>query len=377
MPNANQPPLRSAAIRLFLTLCLASLPKGGHCDTGSAVSSSGLFGMNDVAVKVGEVSERDHNLIVYALAFSPDGKRLAVDSDYENINVWDWRKNRIETTITKPQGFGGSQTANPLTFSPDGRLLADCEGPGAGNVVVRIWDTTTWQVAEDIIDAGPSTSESVNFTPDGQFLVRSVARGGSPGDALIIYSVGAWHRIRASPMQSEFSPFSLAVSPDGRFAAIGGLLMSVPPGIVDLRERIRQLKHERTIRIIGLQQLQIVKEFHGDAMGPLAWTPDGARVAVAGSLYVEMFDARTGERLVHDKVEKSGTMNVRFTPDGRYFIESDLNGMGKGLGVKIWDGFRRKVLQEIPGDIGSIALSQDGKYLAVGATGRVTVWQFK
>lgn len=178
-------------------------------------------------------------------------------------------------------------------------------------------------------------------------------------------------------MQSNFSPFSLAISPDGRFAAISGLLVSVPPGIVDLRERIRQLKHDRTINIVDLQQLQIVKTFHGDAMGPLAWSPDGARLVVAGDLYVEMFDARTGERLVHDKIEKSGTMNVRFTPDGRYFIESDLNGMGKGLGVKIWDSSRRKLLQEIPGDIGSIALSRDGKFLAVGATGRLTVWQFR
>jgi WD40 repeat protein len=338
---------------------------------------SKIFGSDDVVEKVAEVSEQDHNLIVYALAFSPDGNRLAVDSVYENINVWDWRKNRIESTITKPQGFGGQQTANPLTFSPDGRLLANCEGPGAANVVIRIWNADTWQVTQDITDSEPAASEAVGFTPDGHFFVRSVDRGGSPGDSLIVYSVGAWQRIWASPMQSNFSPSALAISPDGRLAAIGGVLVTVPPGIVDLQERIRQLKHDRTINIVDLQQRQIVKTFHGDAMGPLAWSPDGARLAVAGQQYVGFFDPRTGERFVHDKVERSGTMNVRFTSDGRYFIESDLNGMGKGLGVKIWDSSRRKLLQEIPGDIGSIALSRDGKYLAVGATGRLTVWEFK
>jgi hypothetical protein len=80
---------------------------------------------------------------------------------------------------------------------------------------------------------------------------------------------------------------------------------------------------------------------------------------------------------VREKIEKSGHMNVRFTPDGRYFIESDMNGMGKGLGVNIWDGQRHKVLQHIPGDIGSIGVSRDGKYLAVGTTGRTTIWQIK
>jgi WD40 repeat protein len=368
----KSPPPPTSAFTVTAGFLLLSLPSAAHSE--SVLSK--ILGSHDIAEKVAEVSEQEHDRILYALAFSPDGKRLAVDSDYENINVWDWRKNRIERTITRPQGFGGSRTANPLTFSPDGRLLADCEGPGAGNVVIRIWNANTWQIAQDIIDTGPTTSEAVSFTPDGQLFVRSVSRGGSPGDALIIYSVGAWQRIRASPMQSNFSPFSLDISPDGRFAAISGMLVSVPPGIVDLRERIRQLKHDRMVNIIDLQELQVVKTFHGDAMGPLAWSPDGSRLAVAGDLYVEMFDARTGERLVHEKVEKSGTMNVRFTPDGRYFIESDLNGMGKGLGVKIWDSARRKLLQEIPGDIDSIALSRDGKYLAVGATGRLTVWEF-
>ena len=90
-----------------------------------------------------------------------------------------------------------------------------------------------------------------------------------------------------------------------------------------------------------------------------------------------MFDPRSGQKLLHEDVENSGSMNIRFTSDGRYFIESDLNGMGKGLGVKIWDRQRRKLLQHIPGDIGSIDVSRDGRYLAVGGTGRTTIWQIK
>jgi hypothetical protein len=81
---------------------------------------------------------------------------------------------------------------------------------------------------------------------------------------------------------------------------------------------------------------------------------------------------------VRGKIEHSGNMNVRFTSDGRFFIDSDLNGTGKGLGVNIWDGQHQKLLQHISaGDIGSIAVSRDGKLLAIGETGRTTIWQFK
>ena len=80
---------------------------------------------------------------------------------------------------------------------------------------------------------------------------------------------------------------------------------------------------------------------------------------------------------MHQHLEQAVHMNLRFTSDGRYFIECDLNGRGTGLGVKIWDGQHHNLLQEIPGNIGSIAVSRDGKYLAVGETGRATIWEFK
>jgi WD40 repeat protein len=163
----------------------------------------------------------------------------------------------------------------------------------------------------------------------------------------------------------------LAVSPDGSQLALGGELLVAPadPGASRTREP--------NIRIIDLQQRKISKLIKGDAMGPLVWSHDGLRLAVTGESFVEIFDARSGGRLVHEKLETSANMNARFTRDGRYFIESDMNGRGTGLGVKIWDSQRRKLLQEIPGNIASIDVSQDGKYLAVGGVGRTSIWQFK
>ena len=48
-------------------------------------------------------------------------------------------------------------------------------------------------------------------------------------------------------------------------------------------------------------------------------------------------DSVSGEKIVSANYEHSTHMNNRFTPDGRYYIESDINGRGTGIGVKIWD----------------------------------------
>lgn len=70
-------------------------------------------------------------------------------------------------------------------------------------------------------------------------------------------------------------------------------------------------------------------------------------------------------------------MNVRFTPNGRYLILSDSNGRGTGIGVSIWDAKHVKLLQRIPGDSASLAVSRDGKYLAIGGSGHTAIWQFQ
>jgi hypothetical protein len=93
---------------------------------------------------------------------------------------------------------------------------------------------------------------------------------------------------------------------------------------------------------------------------------------------VNIFEVPSGQSLVEENLPASAHMNVRFTPDGRYFVESDYNGRGTGLGVRIFDSQRRQVLQEIPGNVSSIAVSRDSRYLAVATTNALTtIWQLR
>jgi WD40 repeat protein len=326
-----------------------------------------------VVNKIAELPETDKDLIVLGVDFSPDGSRIVVQSDEEKINIWDWRNQRIEKTIEKPRGASNLRVTNPLRYSPNGRFLASCFTGAVGGVAGRIWSTTTWAITKDIADE--TSCVEMRFTPDGKSLLRLAAAKANVNN-FVSLSTDSWQPQWGLRLPLS-EPFSLAVSPDGSLVAAGGRKNVWPVGVDDPIKRVQQSNFEPFIHIVNLQVRKVISVTKSAAMGPMAWSPDGTRLAVAGELYLDIFDVQSGECLVHEMVEKSGDMNVRYTPDGRYLIQSDLNGRGAGLGVKIWASQSHKLLQEIPGDIGSIAVSRDSKYLAVGATGRTTIWQFK
>jgi WD40 repeat protein len=359
--------------------------------TSGQPTSAGIFGASkdDVAIKVAALPTRpDRTLFPYSaiyplgLDFGPDGSRIAVESQSGRIHIWDWRNKRVEKTLELPHGGNALGATNPVLYSSDGRFLAACEVSGAGDVVVRIWETATWSIAKDIAAGTGIESRGsctgMGFAPDGKQFVRTADTVGTPGNNLIVYSVETWQPLWGLHVEG-LSPVSIAISANGELAAIAGTVFVVPQDVKNPIERLQQTRTASRVNVIDLRQRKIAKviSMQGRTMGPVAWSPDGTRVAIVGGS-VEMFDPQSGKNLVYQTIENAGSMNVRVTSDGRYFIDSDLNGMGRGLGVNIWDGHHEKLLQHIPaGDVGSIAVSRDGKLLAIGEAGRTTIWQFK
>ena len=69
---------------------------------------------------------------VLALAFSPDGKTLAIGSGEGSIQVWTLDPNhKIQTIFTGHQG-----SIHVLMFSPDGKTLAS----GSADGTILLWD---------------------------------------------------------------------------------------------------------------------------------------------------------------------------------------------------------------------------------------------
>jgi len=103
-----------------------------------------------------------HN-IVSALAFSPDGKRIA-SGEYDKIGkVWDFQSGKVIRTLNGHQGLILS-----LDFSPDGKLLATGGGRGKAGEVF-LWDPDVAQPKRIVPRKSPQVND-VAFLPDGQTL---------------------------------------------------------------------------------------------------------------------------------------------------------------------------------------------------------------
>src|SRR5262245_15165722 len=67
--------------------------------------------------------------MIRSVAFSPDGKTLAVGHGYGNIRLWDVATQKNMATF--PSGYGQPACGvNSVTFSPNGKTLAGGGGGG-------------------------------------------------------------------------------------------------------------------------------------------------------------------------------------------------------------------------------------------------------
>ena len=109
---------------------------------------------------------------VIALAWSPDGTRLAAVSSDNIVRLWDFtaRQTRrllrrlLQGIYTPRAHFMIIHKARAATWSPDGTRLATTSHDG----IVRLWDSATGERAGAINSATPVFATT--FSPNGTYL---------------------------------------------------------------------------------------------------------------------------------------------------------------------------------------------------------------
>src|SRR5262249_16923840 len=113
----------------------------------------------DAVARLGSVRFRHPDGIVSSLAFSPDGKTLAVSGSYfsnSDIRVWDVAAGReLRRLSDKVHGQG------LLAFSPDGRLLAVGHVSG-----LQVWDLATGRMLHKADMTSSRQLCALAFAPD-------------------------------------------------------------------------------------------------------------------------------------------------------------------------------------------------------------------
>src|SRR5439155_19734271 len=104
---------------------------------------------------------------VYGLAFSPDGKTLAIATHDPSVQLWDIATGTMIHGIHDPE----KSSAGSVAFSPDGKILAW----GAWDRITLSDPITGEQLRR--FDAPMESSQGLRFTPDGKTLVSGSQTG--------------------------------------------------------------------------------------------------------------------------------------------------------------------------------------------------------
>lgn len=375
-------------LKIVFILALLQVPSVGFCQNQESwlgkLFNSKANSVDRVATKIVELPE-EFDIPVSSLDFSPDEKYLAVRSSNRKINIWDWQKKRVAQKLEIVKGANDGLTTEKLKYSPDGKWLVACHDKGDGGVVARVWQTDTWAIAHDIIDPNPGTGcNAVAFTPDGKSLIRILERITDLDlDTFVVYSTETWLPVWGMPT-SIYRTHTLDTSPDGRFAAMGGEVRNIR--FWPYKTPVPQfgnppIPDTRLIAIVDLESKKIVRTFQSNAVmnrwSKLRWSPDGKIIVNAGNAGLQVFDAQSGQVLVNIDPSIDGVnASLQFSPNGKYLIEGVGRSRRNGWG-KIWDEQHSKLLQEIPDNVTSIAISKDSKYLATGSNQKTIIWKLQ
>jgi WD40 repeat protein len=238
-----------------------------------------------------------------------------------------------------------------------------------------MFDASTGSIIRDFAESsGGGIYSRIAFSEDQQLFLRSYDSNSPPNrNQLIAYRIGTWEELwglRIAPL----NVISMAVSADGRFAALGGITLG--PGVV----------HNAQILIVDLAGKRIVRTIDNafppeNRVEQVAWNPDGIHLAAggivggtfSGSDAVRVFDISSGEVVSRESASPADISFLRYTPNGKYLIEG-----GFKSSVRIWDGAHQNLIQELPnGHANALAVSRDSSYFAVSDGARVEVWKFR
>ncbi len=260
----------------------------------AAVGAGGAVRLWDAAACREVAAFGAHDGDVRAVAFSPDGRRLATAGDDGTVRLWDPATGRPDAAR-----FRHSGPVAALAFAPDGRTLAASS---------RAEGVTLW----DLVGGPPralaghrSGSACLAFSPDGLVL----ASGGFD-EQLCVWEVATGRLGMATRGHAKLVA-AVAFAPGGRVLATGG--------------------GDHAVRLWDLATRKPLRDFarHGNAVGALAFTPDGRHLASASwDTTVRLWAVADGSSAALS-VHTQAVRGLAVSPDGQTLASAG------------WDGFVR------------------------------------
>jgi WD40 repeat protein len=319
---------------------------------------------------------------VQHLGFSPDGCLLAFSGQDQIVHLCEGDTGKELRQLQWPARKG---TSPCFAFAPDGKTLATW----ANDFTIRIWETGSGKERIQFPAPGNRGITRLVFAPGGKALAA----------ACDDRTVRLWDVTNGKELQRfegmKYGPYSLALSPDGKYLATGGLkdvsLWEAATGkevqkMGDFQRPVLQATFAADGKTLTAAtddgrcvtwKVPSGEEAHSfqwlrdketaNPVARMAFTADGKTLAWVSwkeNNRIRLTDVATGKERVESGPQPAGP-KVAFTPDGKALATPCLDGK-----LRLWEtatGKEVRAFEGLDGQAQALCFAQDGKtLLAVG-----------
>jgi len=298
------------------------------------------------------VTYHGHLLPVYAIAWSPDGTRIASASQDGTVHVWD--------AATGDRSFrydGHRGSVNAVAWSPNGSYIASA----GSDTTVQVWDAQ--QTGEGSASLYTYRGHSGNMRTLAWSADNTrIASGGDDKTVQVWDAQDGTHHFSYVGHVNQI--WSVAWSPDNTRIASAS---------VDRTAQVWSAIQSQP-KVTAQHALAIYKN-HTNEVKSVAWSPDSTRVVSASNdRTVQVWDPTSGDHFLTYTGHTDVLNAVAWTPNDRRIV----SGSGD-YSVRIWDAFSEKQLFVFSGHqlaVHSVAWSPDKPRIASASDDwSVQVWQ--
>ena len=296
---------------------------------------------------------------VSAVAWSPDGSRIASSGGDGTVRIWN--PNNGDNLLTYHGQAGKLSEVLVVAWSPDSTRIAS-----AGNkATIQVWNATNKQLLAHY--DGHSTFANVPYfahifwaawSPDGSRIASTSITLGRD-KAVHIWNPTTGHQILKFDLHTSWidtsSSGGVTWSPDGSRIAVG------------LNGETRVYNMTTGTQILSYTQ-------QTGYISTVAWSPDGSRIASLEASSVHVWDAATGTFLYTYQGHTNAMRDVAWSPDGQYLASSSNDRT-----VQLWTASNGTRIYTYTGhndEVGALSWAPDSHRIASASKDKtVHIWQ--